>query len=343
MRSTTSGSGRPGEGRWRHSNGCVRPTSKSPSSRVNRQNSFKGPSFAAGALSVLLLLTGCGQGGPDSDMAAAQSRAAEMAASVEAEQSNAPAPSSSPPKRKESTPTPTPTPDPEPQPTLSPPPDQGQSNRWATFPWGSNGLECPHPLNSPGATRPALDSKVVVLLGDSLIRDARSTISAQLQARGFQPIFVCWGGKNLEWGSSQISTMRSLNLIPRCLVINLGTNDLKGTTAQGLADAVNLNQVQDRLTRILTSVSDIDNVFTVDISAEPTAAPSTMAQIQDAPATWRNSVTASGVGAVIPWSSYATPGSGLTSTTPGDGVHDTTNGISVRANLIAAAVADNCG
>lgn len=294
--------------------------------------------LVAGAL-LALLTAGCAAPTDSSDIAAAESRAASMATREGASPTPSldaatPAPTKKA-KRSQSA-----------SPTADSPEDSGGTRdaaQWTDFPWGSNGQECPEPARSPGATTPPLDERVVVILGDSLIRDARDEISAQLQSAGFRPVFVCWGGKNLDWGATQTAIMRSKNLLPRCLVINLGTNDLKGTTAQGLTDAVGLTTVKERLVNLLSSVADIDHVFTVDIAAETTAAPSTLAEVGQAPALWEDAVATAGVGQVIPWSQSATAGSGLTNTTPGDGVHDTIEGIQTRARLITEAVTSTCG
>lgn len=211
---------------------------------------------------------------------------------------------------------------------------------WQQYPWGSNGLECPHPSASPGVRQDVLDPRTVVVIGDSLIRDSRSEIAAALESRGFSPVFVCWGGKNLEWGSQQVSQLRELQLMPRCLVFNLGTNDLKGTTAQGLADAVSLETVGQRLTSLLQSVSDVDDVFVVDISADLSLAPSTMARVDEAPGVYRQAAMSTGVGDVIDWSEQVQGDPGLIGS---DGIHDTPTGRLVRAQLIATAVARDCG
>jgi len=211
---------------------------------------------------------------------------------------------------------------------------------WQQYPWGSNGLECPHPSTSQGVSRDVLDPSTVVVVGDSLIRDSRSEIAAALESEGFSPVFVCWGGKNLEWGSQQITQLRALQLMPRCLVVNLGTNDLKGTTAQGLADAVSIETVAQRLTTLLQSVSDVDDVFVVDISADLNLAPSTMSRVGEAPGVYRRATTSTGVGDVIDWSKQVQDDPGLIGS---DGIHDTPTGRLARAQLIATAVARDCG
>lgn len=251
-----------------------------------------------------------------------------------------------------STPTPTPTPsetsskkekkkqkkDAEPDWTQVPG-ASSQDGDWATYPWGSNGQECPAPISFPASSKSPSDPGVVVVLGDSLIRNSRDAIASSLNAYGMSAQFVCWGGKNLEWGLLQVQTMRSLGLLPACLVINLGTNDLKGTTATDLADAVAITTVGQRLQEILIEASDINHVFAVDIAADLSLAPSTMASVGEAPQVWQDAVSATGVGEVIPWSSSATADPSLFDT---DGIHDSGSGQQVRAQLIAEAVAPYC-
>lgn len=214
-----------------------------------------------------------------------------------------------------------------------------QDGDWADYPWGSDGLECPPPAASPASGSSPDDPGVVVVLGDSLVRDSRDAIASSLAGYGMSAQFVCWGGKNLEWGLAQIETMRSLSLLPTCLVINLGTNDLKGTTANGLADAVPLTTVGERLQNILLGSADITHVFAVDIAADLSVAPSTMADVGDAPQVWQNAVSATGVGEVISWAAITQADPSLIGS---DGIHDSGSGQQTRAQVIADAVAPYC-
>lgn len=217
-------------------------------------------------------------------------------------------------------------------------PEPAPRGSWTEYPWGSNGLECPHPSTSSGAS--STDGVLsVVVLGDSLVRNARSAIDVALGNYGIRPVFVCWGGKTLGWGGEQVEIMRNLGLTPDCLVINLGTNDLKGTTANGLADAVPLSTVDQRLVGLLQSVSDIPHVFAVDIAANLNSAPSTMSEVLQAPEVWRNAVGQTGVGEVIPWASNTQSNPGLIGA---DGIHDSDAGVALRAGLIAQSVARYC-
>lgn len=210
---------------------------------------------------------------------------------------------------------------------------------WAAYPWApDDGLACPPPASSPGTSMDPAGPGVVVVVGDSLIRDSRDAIANELAGVGYDVVFVCWGGKNLLWGLEQVDALESLDLMPACLVVNLGTNDLKGTTAQGLSDAVPLQTVAARITALLNEIASVPDVFVVDVAADLNAAPGTMSEVAQAPSVWQAAVDATGVGAAVPWAAAAASG-GLIGA---DGIHDTVQGQFVRGSLIADYVARDC-
>lgn len=137
-----------------------------------------------------------------------------------------------------------------------------------------------------------------------------------------------------------MSTMQGLRLNPRCLVVNLGTNDLKGTTEQGLQDAVSLSATGRRLRTLLAESTDVAHVLVVDIAANTAVAPSTLIDISAAPEVYRQAVSGAANAVLVPWSRQARR-------TPdfigADGVHDTAAGSQRRAELIAERVAQACG
>lgn len=227
------------------------------------------------------------------------------------------------------------------RPTASPAYRTGSDVRqiWESFPWGpDDGLACPAPGYSPGIDEDPAGPGVVVVVGDSLIREARAAITNSLAEVGFDVVFVCWGGKNLQWGLEQIAAMRALDVMPACLVVNLGTNDLKGTTAQGLADAVPMAAVSERLTGLLTEIADVPDVFVVDLAADLSLAPGTMAEVGEAPTVWQAAVSQTGVGVAIPWSDVAAEGGFIGS----DGIHDSVEGQYARASVITEYVVRDC-
>lgn len=204
---------------------------------------------------------------------------------------------------------------------------------WVAYPWGSDGLECPHP------SRMLTGEPTVAVIGDSNIRDGMPALSKALAEVGSVPVFVCWGGKQLPWGTAQVETMEASGLLPSCLVVNLGTNDLKGTTARGLADAVRPGIIADRLTDLLTATSGVGHVVVVDVAADTARAPSTMQRVDELPAIYAQAVSAFGNASLVTWSSAVRDDPGLLSS---DGYHDSTQGQDARAQLIASAVASAC-
>ena len=229
---------------------------------------------------------------------------------------------------------------------VSPPAAKPRSGRksarkWGNYPWPSSAWPaCDPPSSSPGIDKSPGKAGIVVIVGDSLIRDGRSQLTGALADVGYRPVFICKGGMGLQWGQDQLDTLRSLKLAPRCLVFNLGINDLKGTTEQGLMDAVPLEQVGERLRSLLLSAAGIENVLVVDIAADAARAPSTLASISAAPGEYRAIVEDVGVGTIVPWAKKAERSTSIFGL---DGVHDSTAGAKVRAQVIAQAVQAECG
>ena len=223
--------------------------------------------------------------------------------------------------------------------------------RWGQFPWDPNpdpARVCPAPAQFPGATKDPKNPTTVVVIGDSLIRNAQSEIVTSLREYGFDPVLICYGGKTLEWGMEQIAHMRTLEVLPDCVVVNLGTNDLKGTTAERLADAVDPSTVESRLTALLSTLRDVPDVFAVNLaanlkemSAAADPAADTMAQVRDTVRGYQNAVDSTGVGAIVDWAAAAEADPSLMSDY--DFPHDSESGRAVRARLIAEAVARDCG
>ena len=301
---------------------------------------------------VTLSLGACGavQEG-DAAVQAAEQRAAQLAAA-----NDAASPVASPSKRSSST-TPTTstrptTPPPAPLSTVppsevaaGPTPEESASEAgaesgdsgsgaggsgWSDYPWPPNddGKACSAPvLENPGA------DNIVVLLGDSLIRNSRESISSTLRASGFEPVYVCWGGKTTRWGIDQIGHMRDLGITPQCLVLNLGTNDVKN-------DGVSTTELESRLENLLAATSDIAHVMLLDIWANTDLAPSTMSDVSSTVAMYPQAVEATGKGTVISWAAQARSNPGLVGD---DGVHDSSEGEGVRTGLIADAVVSHCG
>jgi hypothetical protein len=196
-----------------------------------------------------------------------------------------------------------------------------------------------HPSDSSGSQRDPSQRGVVVVMGDSNIREDRVEIEASLTEIGFDVVFICWGGKQLPWGEQQVSAMKALGITPRCLVANLGTNDLKGTTANGLADAVPPSEVQTRLLSLLRAASDIPNVVVVDVAAAVSRAPSTMKRVDELVDVYANSTSGFANVTLAQWSAYTNNNPGVIGS---DGIHDSAMGAAARAAVIASAVASAC-
>ncbi len=75
------------------------------------------------------------------------------------------------------------------------------------------------PAASPDADR-------VLLVGDSLFRNARGLLEESLAAAGWVPTVRCWGAKGTDWGAAQVERARELGQLPSTVVVSLGTNDV---------------------------------------------------------------------------------------------------------------------
>lgn len=90
---------------------------------------------------------------------------------------------------------------------------------------------------------PANGARVLVI-GDSLTREARPWTIRALRADGWTPTVRCWGGKRLDWGISQVRRARALKQLPDTVVIALGTNDMshgdQNTTRRQVGEILDL-------------------------------------------------------------------------------------------------------
>jgi len=206
---------------------------------------------------------------------------------------------------------------------------QDSSSPWSNYPWPPNddGKACSAPhLEAAGGRQ------VMVVLGDSHIRNASGALRSSLRDSGFEPVFVCWGGKTTQWGNSQITQMRDMHILPQCLVINLGTNDVKN-------DAVSADELTGRLADLLDNTGDVAHVVLVNIWANTALAPSTMKNVSDTISSYQQAVESAGNVSLVEWAQQARGNPGLVGD---DGVHDTSDGEMVRTQLITEAVSANC-
>ena len=74
----------------------------------------------------------------------------------------------------------------------------------------------------------------VVVIGDSLTRNAREPLTRQLRKNGWTPTIRCFGGKRLDWAIAQAKRAKQIDQLPNTVVIAIGTNDMRwidrGTT-----------------------------------------------------------------------------------------------------------------
>lgn len=89
----------------------------------------------------------------------------------------------------------------------------------------------PRKLNTtPGAG----EGRRVLVIGDSLTRNARTPLKKKLRASGWTPTVRCFGGKRLDWAIAQARRAKEIDQLPDTVVIAIGTNDMRwidrGTT-----------------------------------------------------------------------------------------------------------------
>ena len=199
---------------------------------------------------------------------------------------------------------------------------------WARYPWPSNpnGIPCSPPRAS-GQDR----AHTVVVLGDSLIRNSRERLKSDLAAVGFGATFVCVGGMQTSWGVEQLSYMRQLGLLPECLVVNLGTNDMKLDRGHLTAE-----QLEPRLVELLRATEGVPHVLLVNIWGKQG---SLMPDMAPTVPVYPRAIREAGRGQLVDWASIARANPALVEKA---GVHDTASGEAERARLISRAVAASC-
>lgn len=71
------------------------------------------------------------------------------------------------------------------------------------------------------------EGRRVVVIGDSLTRNARKPLSRQLRKDGWTPTIRCFGGKRLDWAIAQAKRAKQINQLSDTVVIAIGTNDMR--------------------------------------------------------------------------------------------------------------------
>jgi hypothetical protein len=85
---------------------------------------------------------------------------------------------------------------------------------------------CPAP-SWPKAGATGTPANRVLIVGDSLTRESRTSLERRLSKDAWVPTIRCWGGKRLDWGISQLKRAKKLGQLPDTVVIALGTNDMR--------------------------------------------------------------------------------------------------------------------
>ena len=66
----------------------------------------------------------------------------------------------------------------------------------------------------------------LLVIGDSLIRNSRTTLEKRATRKGWLPTTRCWGAKGTDWGLQQVLRAKQLKQLPDTVVVSLGTNDI---------------------------------------------------------------------------------------------------------------------
>ncbi len=185
---------------------------------------------------------------------------------------------------------------------------------------------CPEPSypRSLNVAPPANGARVLVI-GDSLTRDARPWTDRALRGDGWTPTFRCWGGKRLDWGISQVRRAKELKQLPNTVVIALGTNDMS---------YVDQNTTRRRVDQILDVIGPKRTVVWINMHFAGGLAPSRARE------TWFNGLLQDQARrrdnlVVLDWADYARAANVRTR----DGVHYPAAGSKVRAEALRAALA----
>jgi hypothetical protein len=186
---------------------------------------------------------------------------------------------------------------------------------------------CPEPSypKKLSTGSPANGARVLVI-GDSLTREARPWTTRALRADGWTPTIRCWGGKRLDWGISQVRRARALKQLPDTVVIALGTNDMS---------YIDQNTTRRRVVEILDLLGPKRTVVWINTHFSGGLAPSRAREA------WFNGLLVDQARerdnlVVLDWAKYARE-IGVRSR---DGVHYRSDGSKARAEALRAILAD---
>ena len=186
---------------------------------------------------------------------------------------------------------------------------------------------CPEPTYPKTVTKgqPAEGARVLII-GDSLTREARPWTSRALRSDGWTPTFRCWGGKRLDWGIAQVRRARELKQLPDTVVIALGTNDMS---------YIDQNTTRRRVNTILDVIGPKRTVVWVNTHFAGGLAPSRAREA------WFNGLLRDQASkrdnlVVLDWAEYARANGIRTR----DGIHYRADGSKARAEALRAALAE---
>lgn len=186
---------------------------------------------------------------------------------------------------------------------------------------------CPEPSYPQTLNvQPPANGARVLVIGDSLTRDARPWTERALRGDGWTPTIRCWGGKRLDWGISQVRRAKALKQLPNTVVIALGTNDMTYSDQ---------DTTRRRVNQILDVIGPKRTVVWINMHFAGGLAPSRARE------TWFNGLLREQARqrdnlVVLEWAEYARA-NGVRSR---DGVHYPSSGSQARAEALRAALAE---
>ena len=128
--------------------------------------------------------------------------------------------------------------------------------------WSTEGdaRACSAPIwpRKTNATPGPGDGRRVVVIGDSLTRNAREPLTRQLRKEGWTPTIRCFGGKRLDWAIAQAKRAKQIDQLPDTVVIAIGTNDMRW---------IDRATTKARMRELMTVLGKQRTVFWVDTYA----------------------------------------------------------------------------
>lgn len=102
------------------------------------------------------------------------------------------------------------------------------------------------------------EGRRVLVIGDSLTRNARTPLTKKLRKSGWTPTVRCFGGKRLDWAIAQAKRAKELDQLPSIVVIAIGTNDMRW---------IDRSTTRSRMRQLLDVLGDERTVLWVDTYA----------------------------------------------------------------------------